>query len=866
MVRRVRDTMQAWEELGKQKGGHEAYVEMRSFYKDMFEAELALLDARVDQIADKEEAIRIKDMRAKLMREIVAPDERKKQGDVFWNLDADLFQKDYFPFMREGDLWLRVAGTKDGKREREFYTFRTEHELREAQKKVAARLGIDPEENDGVIEIGYDIGDLQQHLRTEDELMQRVFDTVGKAREKYDRTNNIDLKELTDSIYQTWLMTTPERSVRRRLMHAEEVVGFSQDVFLHFRQQATTYANQLSKLTYAGRIRLAVEDARDLINDPERKVTEKAKWNNFVREFEARAEQEINPDQQNAVVNLLSRSSYFYYLTSAKTALLQLTSVPIRVVPRLWRDYGYAEGTAMWLKYMKMWNSLGRVKMEKGRNRFGDYLDAAMPSVNGSQFVTKNSDLQWAKKMGMERGILETLHDTLVQNERATPGKTATGARRKVEDTLANTGKLMSFMFNGMENISRQASYYMTFELAAKKYRKENPGATDEATRAYAFKQAIDVVRQTLGDFSAWERPSVAKGNLGRAAFLFKMHPITQTRFMVGAIRDIFTNAGGERAGAMKELTGVLMMAGMFGGVMGMPLYSAMTYALMAAFGPDADDDEDVRALMGGDPRTAYDPDIAFRSWMNETFGGIKLGDSPLADVLVSGPLSVATNTELASATSLDLKNMWFRDAVVGDNLEDTLTATAVANIAGLSMASQMLRGYESFAEGNIRDGLKKMLPAFFRAGVNAYYNETEGVKNRRGDTLIPKEDISAAENVRDALGFRAPKLARIQQYYISRAKREDAIKNERTGILNAFERAYLNGDIKSREDFDKFVKDEVVPFNRTYPDPEFLITEDTISKSIKRRAAIRGRTVEGVQLDKKTAGKDLAAQRRFVQ
>jgi hypothetical protein len=115
-------------------------------------------------------------------------------------------------------------------------------------------------------------------------------------------------------------------------------------------------------------------------------------------------------------------------------------------------------------------------------------------------------------------------------------------------------------------------------------------------------------------------------------------------------------------------------------------------------------------------------------------------------------------------------------------------------------------------------------------------------------------------------LGFRAPKLTRIQQYYISRAKREDAIKKERDGILDDFERSWRDGEIKTREDLNAFLKEEIVPFNRTYPDPEFIISEQTLQESLKRRGGIRARTVEGVQLDKKTAGKDLAAQRRFVQ
>lgn len=876
MTRRIRDTYATRAKLDAQRGGARIYKEVRQFYKDMFEAEQALLDERINSIDDPDEAVRIKDMRAKLMREIVSPEERRKGGDLFWDLDADLFQKDYFPFMREGDRWLRVHAAKDGSREREFHTFRTDAELRKAQKEIAERLGVDPEDSN-VIEIGYDVGRLQENLRSEDLLMQRVFDIVGKERQKYEASGNINLKELTDAIYQTWLMTTPERSVRRRLMHAEEVVGFSPDVFLHFREQVTTYANQLSKLAYAGQVRLAVEEARGVINDPERPASERAKWRMFVDEFEDRANSEMNPEPQSAVINFLNRNSYYYYLTSAKTALLQVLTIPIRVVPRLWRDYGYAKGTMMWIKYMKMWNSLGRVKTERGASDYGEWLDGIMPNVNGSQFVKNSADLQWALKMGTERGILETLHDTLVQNERATPGKTATGAAKTFEDVRGNIGKTMSFLFNGMENISRQASYYMTFELALEKYRKENPSASDDEARKYAFQQAMDVVRNTAGDFSSWERPSIAKGNLGRAVFLFKMHPITQTRFMVGAMRDMARGTkalvtGGSEAdkaegiGALKELSGVLMMTGMFGGLMGMPLYSAMTYALMAAFGPDDDDDKDVLALMGGDPRVAYDPDIAFRSWMNEKFGDIKIGDMSLADILVSGPVSAATNTELSSATSLDLKNLWWRDAVVGDSLEESMVQTAIANIAGISMVAQVMRGLDSFKEGKIEDGLKKTLPAFFRTWVNAAVNEEQGVKNRRGDVLIDKKDIGAADNIRDVLGFRAPKLSRIQQYYITRAKNESAINAERKAILDRYETAVNNGEIKTAADYEKFKKEEIVPFNRTYPAREFFITDKVVRDSIKRRGQIRARTVEGVQFDKKTTSGEYAAQRRFVQ
>ena len=163
------------------------------------------------------------------------------------------------------------------------------------------------------------------------------------------------MRQLVDEIYQTWLMTTPERSARRHFMHAKQIAGFSPNTLANLQNQISTNANELTKLAYAGRVRAGVSAVKDTINDPERPVSEKTMLGDFARELELRAEQELNPPARGALntfVNALNRFSFYYFLTSAKTALTNFANIPIRVVPRFWRDYGYAEGTAMWIKYM----------------------------------------------------------------------------------------------------------------------------------------------------------------------------------------------------------------------------------------------------------------------------------------------------------------------------------------------------------------------------------------------------------------------------------------------------------------------------------------------------------------------------------
>ena len=880
LTRRIRDVHKLWDELGKLKNGHKLYLEMRAYYKDMFEAELALLDGRISTIAGEAEAKRLRDLRADMMREVMNPDEAKKSGDIFHDLDSSLFTKDYFPFMREGQYYVRVAAAKDGSREREFYQLYSAKDMQDAQKAIAKRLGVNPEDS-SVITVGYDIAQLQENMKSDDQMMQKIFDLVSKAKAEFAGTKGIDansFKDLTDSIYQTWLLSTPERSVRRRFMHAQEVVGFQQDLLQQFASQASNYANQLSKLAYAGDIRLKTEEARDNVSD--RDATLKAKYNSVIDELETRAEDEINPSPQSSFINALNRASYFYYLTAPATAMLQLTSIPIRVVPRLWRDYGYAEGTRMWLKYMKIWNTLGKAKVQTTRTGLagaGDQLDVLMPNINSSKLINANTDegklLRRALAAGMERNVLETVQDTLIQNERETAKRHRTGAARTAVEARALTGKAMGVMFQGLENISRQAAYFMAFELAYKAEAAKNTDTSAEAEKVVfdkAVTTALDTVRDTLGDYSNWERSSIMKKDWTRALFLFKMHPILQTKFLVGAMRDIgrglYPGASPEakaaRAGAMKELGGVLMMAGVFGGLLGMPLYTVMALALSESF--DEEDDEDVRKLMGLDPRVAYDSDIMFRAWIMDKFGEPMIGDVSMADILIHGPVGALSNTEISSRTSLDLKNMWFREAVTGDSTGDTVIKTLLANVAGGQMLIQAFNAKDNFAEGDMYGAVKKLAPAFVRSWVAAGQGEAEGVVSRKGDVIIDKDDISALDTFRTISGFRPLRLARWQDYYITRGKNDKKIKAEKTQLLSTLDRKIREGEITSKAQLQEFITDEIIPFNRTYPDPSFIITEESIMRSLKGRADVRERTVQGMRLEKKTAGKDIGMAEMF--
>jgi hypothetical protein len=306
------------------------------------------------------------------------------------------------------------------------------------------------------------------------------------------------------------------------------------------------------------------------------------------------------------------------------------------------------------------------------------------------------------------------------------------------------------------------------------------------------------------------------------------------------------------------------MMGGLLGGIATMPLYTAMVEALAYAFEPDPDDDDDVNKLMQEDVANVYDADISFRRWLSNYIGVDESGESQLANILIDGPVGALTDTEMSSTVSLDLVKLWYREPIAGDNLESTSIAALIANVAGLSTAAQIMRGADDFSNGNIRDGLKKVSPAFFRSWVNVYFAGTEGIKNRKDDTIIPKEDITTPDLFKLAFGARALRLSKWQDYSITALKNEDRINKERQDIFDEIEKMRDNGEFATQADFDRYWNEVIMPFNRTYPNERFIITEESIESSLKRRDERDARTVDGRFINKKDQERILRSQKMF--
>ncbi len=831
-IKQVEDSYGLWEQLGKQQGGQELYLKLREFYQTSYIAMRAAHDKIIESFPDKTAARNLLSQVRREMEEAAVRDE----SDVYADLPPDVFPKDYFPFMRFGKYYLQVAAVNG--MSKQFYTFDSPAARDTAMRNLAKSMKINLKSPKGkrVFNTGDDIANLQENFRTGDEMMRKVFELLDKTKSQL-AVGRADLEGLTNSVYQIYLMSSPERSLRRAFLKSENVVGMSMDVLRTFSTRAASVANQLARVEYGNDARLAMQGVIDNI-DPlkERDIDERRRLMTIASEMQSRVEAELDPQDPSWIVNTINRLSYIYFLTAPATALVQFTSIPIRVMPHLGAKYGYAKSTAIWGKYVKLWNSVGFPKGGK------------TPTVADSALVKNNPLLSKALDVGMRRGVLETLGQTLVNNEAAEAGS----SRGKTRQYAAKLHDLMTYLFTASENVSKQAAYLMAFELHHDKLMSSEKPTTEEARKDIfdrSVTEALTSVSETIGDYSSIERPSVMKGDIGRAVFLFKAFSMAQTKWFIGSARQAL--GGGdftteERNIARKDILGVTMMSFMFSGLAGLPLYS-LGAMVLKGIADMFDDDEEKREHRLRSPYTADNYDLWFRyEVLPSIFGEATFLGRPLSAIMANGPVSELTGVNVASRTSMDLKQMWLRDSPSGDTPLGTAGNFVLSNIAGFGMAQNFSKAYEAFQDGDIQRGIELLLPAAFRGPLTATRLGGEGLLTKNDKVIMSPEEFTEANLIMQMLGFQPMKASSLQQMRVAIESFDASVRDERSDLMDTYADAVRAG---APADEIEAAMQDIIEYNDRRPDPQMAISLQDLEKSIKARN--RQIDVRGVGVNK---------------
>jgi hypothetical protein len=392
--------------------------------------------------------------------------------------------------------------------------------------------------------------------------------------------------------------------------------------------------------------------------------------------------------------------------------------------------------------------------------------------------------------------------------------------------------------------MSRELTFMMTFELEYAKTKDFDA----------AVNKAVDTTHELLGRYDNFNRPRILRNAFGKTVGQFKQYAVFMTSFFMRNMYEIVrvSTPIQERTEALHRLAGVLVMGGMFHGLVGFPMYSVICATIDAFFDGD---EEEKKARRAKNPLTAEDSNLRFRyDWLPQHFGqvtvpGIDGRQHRLSDLLEKGPISALSDINIGSRTSFD--GMWFRAAKPGKNYLETAQNLMIANLGpGVSTGFNMFGAIDDFSSGHIDRGLEKVVPAFFKGSLVANRLAKEGAETKGGADILRPGEINTLNLIATTMGFQSTRLARIQERNFEFQKQVTEAQNERAKILKRLDETVLDAE-RGPKDL-KIVFNQIREYNKRYPAEKFIIDADTIDSSLKAYAEKRGLTYRGAYMDKK--------------
>jgi hypothetical protein len=783
--------------------GQRMYKQLRDYYEMVIELYSDLLDEQINNIPG------------------MAPEEKKNLMAVLRKtFEAEARIKPFFPLVRRGDYWLAI-GSGDN---RLFYIFETRAERNAKAKELAASRGEDYEDALFRQEFtqGNDLKTLRAASQNSSEMLKKVFEVIDSK----DMGSPSAKEGLKDAIYQIYLTTMPEQSFRRQFTHRKGRAGFSTDLQRNIATTASKQSIQLARLKYAPKLRNSLSAARD-------SILEREELSPFVQEAEKRIDMALSGDHgslSESVAGIANKASYFWYLSSAASALIQPSSVFISGLPVLAGNYNNVTGAAAELA--KMTTLVNQYSVY--RTNVDGTTSISAPSIANNKSLP--ADERKAISEMTSRGVSESTYASLVWGYKSMSTEQFEGVAGKGK-RIANL--MVGALMHNTERLSREAVYLAAYRLGKKE------GLDYDA----AVQKAVDSTNEALGNYDITNRPRFMQQGIGKIAFQFKTYPLQMSLLLLTNFKKMlpFLNKEGKKE-AITKFFGMMGTSFLLAGAANMALFSPIMGLVGWAWSQLELDDDWPEELK----------DLDFETWFRTVFlpeklGDVTLGGVPVSDIVDRGPLNAITGYDIGSR--IGLNDLWGRDSKETKTSRESAIAFMLDHFGGPT-ASMMLGfadAYDAFAMGDYQKMLEKMLPAAARNLVVANKYADEGMKTARGSELVGKDDVKAGELLGQAIGFRPDILAATQGPSFKLTGVEQKILNQRALILNRLAFQHRKETDEGDDKFADIMENEVSKFNKKYP--SYALDADAIIDSLVKKAEQRASARAGVNITEKNVG-----------
>lgn len=680
----------------------------------------------------------------------------------------------YFPLSRHGDYWVDYP---DSKGERQFEMFESRAAMEAAKERLKAE-GIE----DAAISSGVKLDE----GTFKNVSLPFISDVVGILQSA--KMNDVTKQHVTDEVYQLYLRTLPERSLRRNYIHRKGVAGFSNDAIRTMADNGFKFARQQSRLEFGDQLDSQLQEMIKEAKSAQHGVVA----GRLVNELSKRHEWVKNPQRSGLAQWLTGLGFSFLLGGSPAAALVNLTQLIQVAVPVLGASHGMQAAASELAIASKQ------------------FLKNARKEVKGKGHMY--SSLTDQEKRAMDKAIRAGAIDT-------TQAHDLLGLAENPNATYNNTQhKIMSwvgFMFHKAEVLNREVTFMASYRLNMKKLNDHDK----------AVGQAINDVWESHFDYGSHNRARFMQSDFMAVAFQFKQYAQQMTYYLVSNLVKTFKGETPEvKREAMRKLLGTLTATFAIGGFGALPI-SMIAMAANAAAAAFGDDDEPFDAVV--------EMQQLLTEWVGED---------------TARHLWYGTLPSISSRTGLN--GLWFQD-LREDDMDDKYMEI-LKQVAGPVVGGVFFNTTQGITDGMAGHhwrGLEKMMPVAARnLSKTARYIHDEGVLTKNADVILPWDDIDALELGGQALGFNIADAA--IQYEKNSASYEyvNQATKRRQSLMNAY---YAAHRLEDRELMSE-LREEIDKFNRSEWGKANPITNKSIKLSISARERGLERSLNGVRVNPK--------------
>lgn len=534
-----------------------------------------------------------------------------------------------------------------------------------------------------------------------------------------------------DQIWQRYLETMPDLSIRKRYIHRKGVAGFDEDALRVFSSHMFHAAHQMGRLKYG-------MELQELVNDiarQGREADDSTKGVTLANEMRKRHDWVMNPKGSRVAQTANSLAFIWYLGLTPAAALVNMTQTPIMGIPVLAGRFGSFTKAAAALAKASKDSVVGFGLPSKANLKDDEHQAIAAFYSSGLIDRTQSHDLAGVGDTGVDYGPLK-----------------------------ARAMEVISFMFHRAEVWNREVTALAAYRMAR--------AAGQDWTQA--VNTAHDLTWKTHFDYSNSSRPRVMQNDFAKVALVFRAHSINMLYRLARDAHQSFQGATPQlRREARRQLAGVFGMMSVAAGVTGVPAYSLAMMLLGFIFG---DDDDPI------------DFEKRFEQSMIETLG------PELGGVVLNGVPGHLTGTDLTARIGMpDLWfRSPNRDLEGKEQFEYYLFNSLGANA---SLAGSWVRGLQLIGEGDYKRGLESIAPKFVRDMLRTVRYGREGLTNFNDEEIIPADDFAVMDLVHQAVGLTPARVSEAWERSSTLKNAEARIYKRRQRLIAQYALARSLGD-----------------------------------------------------------------------